>query len=474
MRNYTLILSLIIALSFNHAAMSKPKQATAESDVLRQTSKAFASIARQAIPAVVFIKVEKTITQQGHQGGINPQDLLEQFFGLRSPRQYPEQRFKQSASGTGFFISKDGYILTNNHVVDGADSISVRLHDGQTFKATLIGSDPRSEVALIKIAGEKDFPVLTIGDSDAIDIGEWVIAIGNPFGLSETLTVGIVSAKGRSNIGITDYEDFIQTDAAINPGNSGGPLLNIDGEVIGINTAIFSQMGGSLGIGFAIPINMAMKIKAQLQDSGTVTRGFLGVLHQDLDQNLAKSFNYPKTHGVLISEVVKDSAADKAGIKVEDIIYELNGKPIENTSTFRNQIALTPPGTKIKLTIWRSGKSREITAEVGSQDVAYAAGNAQPAILGQIGIEIDSLSEEWAQRFGYPMDSGVLVTKVNPESPAAQAGIQPGNLIMSVNKREVKNIKDFNHVMAHAANSKMILFLVRSTHSVRFVTISLE
>jgi serine protease Do len=445
-----------------------------ETQALRQTSKAFAAVARQAMPAVVFIRVEKTVTQPaGLPHGLDPNELLEQLFGIRQRQMpAPEQRLRQTGTGTGFIVTKDGYILTNNHIVGDADRITVRTHDGREFQAELVGSDPRSEVALVKIAGD-DFPVLPIGDSDAIEIGEWVIAIGNPFGFSETLTVGVVSAKGRNNIGITDYEDFIQTDAAINPGNSGGPLLNIEGKVIGINTAIFSQMGGSLGIGFSIPINMAMKIKEQLMTSGTITRGFLGVIIQELTPELAEQFKCPQSRGVLISGVSKGSAAEEGGIHIGDIILETNGKSVDGTGAFRNMIAMTAPGTVINLTIWRDEKRSELKVKVGSQEGGEGTPLSPTAISEKIGLAVEDLTPQWAQRFGYT-ENGVLVTRVRPDSPAAQAGIQPGHLITAVNHREVCTAEEFNAALAQSAQSGMLLVLVRDQQSSRFVVIPLK
>ena len=299
----------------------------------------------------MFIQVEKQVPA-GHMYQFNnPFDLFgddfaERFFGVprrprpdrRAPNRNRQPMFKQTGQGSGFIISKDGYILTNTHVVGDVDTITVRLSDGREFKAKRIGADPRTEVALIKIESEGDLPVLEIGDPEKLQIGEWVIAIGNPFGLKETLTVGVVSAKGRSNIGITDYEDFIQTDAAINPGNSGGPLLNIDGKVVGINTAIYSRSGGYMGIGFAVPIDMAMRIKDQLVTSGRVTRGYVGVYLNpgEVTEEMAKSFGRNEAGGVLIAEVEKDGPADKAGIRSGDILTELNGVKIKgNTSSER-------------------------------------------------------------------------------------------------------------------------------------------
>ncbi len=473
LRAASAVLAVACLLADPHPARAAAQDVSPETQALRQTSKAFAAVARQAMPAVVFIRVEKTVTQPGMPQGLDPNELLEQLFGIRQRRApAPEQRFRQAGTGTGFIVTKDGYILTNNHIVGDADRITVRTHDGREFQAELVGSDPRSEVAVVKIPGE-DFPVLAIGDSDAIEIGEWVIAIGNPFGLSETLTVGVVSAKGRNNIGITDYEDFIQTDAAINPGNSGGPLLNIEGKAIGINTAIFSQMGGSLGIGFAIPINMAMKIKEQLMTSGTITRGFLGVSIQDLTAELAESFKCPQSRGVLVADVVKGAAADQGGIRTGDIILELNGKTVDGASAFRNQIALTAPGTAIKLTIWREEKRRELKVKVGSQEGAAETPLSLTAISEKIGLVVENLTPQWSQRFGYT-ENGVLVTRVRPDSPAAQAGVQPGHLITSVNHREVRNVEEFNAALAQSAQSGMLLMLVRDPQSSRFVVIPLK
>jgi len=281
------------------------------------------------------------------------------------------RKFQQRGQGSGFIISKDGYILINNHVVGDADLIKVKLSDGREFKAKVIGTDPQSDVAVIKIDAT-NLPVLRLGDSDKLEVGEWVIAIGNPFGLSQTVTVGVVSAKGRSRIGINDYEDFIQTDAAINPGNSGGPLVNIHGEAVGMNTAIFSRSGGYMGIGFAIPINMAKAIKDQLLKKGKVTRGWLGVVIQDIDEELAKSFGLEKTEGVLIAEVSEGSPAEKAGLKQGDIILRLNGKKVDDLGELRNKIALTAPGTKVKLEVLRENKRRTIQVTIGEQPAGTA------------------------------------------------------------------------------------------------------
>ncbi|HHD64494.1 MAG TPA: Do family serine endopeptidase [Desulfobulbaceae bacterium] len=304
--------------------------------LLDRSAKAFAAVVKKAGPAVVYVEVEKSVHVAGGQG--SPYDFFsdpffERFFGpqFKHPRIPRQREFKQRGAGSGFIIDADGYILTNNHVVSDADKITVRLSDEREFTAKVVGTDPQSDVALIKIDG-KNLPVLPLGNSDKLQVGEWVIAIGNPFELYQTVTVGVVSAKGRNRMGISDYENYIQTDAAINPGNSGGPLLNIHGEAIGINSAIFSRSGGYMGIGFAIPINMAKNIEQQLLQHGKVTRGWLGVMIQNVNKDLAKSFNLTSTHGVLISEVSAHSPAEKAGIKQGDVVLAIDGKKVDNVA----------------------------------------------------------------------------------------------------------------------------------------------
>ena len=310
---------------------------------LRMMGKTFASVAKRVSPAVVFVKVEKVVESQPNVqffapfGGDNPfgDDFLQRFFGTPSPqeqprqfRQIPRQHQRIVGQGSGFIISPDGYIMTNNHVVGDADKVTVKLEDGREFIAKTVGTDPHTDVALIKIDA-KNLPVLALGNSDALEVGEWVLAIGNPFGLSHTLTAGIVSAKGRSSLGLADYENFIQTDAAINPGNSGGPLVDLNDKAVGMNTAIFSQSGGYMGIGFAIPINMAKAIKDQLIKTGSVTRGYLGIVIQDLTPELAKSFGLDDHNGILVAEVTENSPAEKAGLRQGDVIVEFNGKAVE-------------------------------------------------------------------------------------------------------------------------------------------------
>jgi serine protease Do len=455
-----------------------PPSARDEIAALKKASRGFSEVAKSSIPAVVFVTVERSVTMRGPMPFFG---LPFDFFGGepepdqdRPSRQRGGPQFRQEGQGSGFLISKEGYILSNSHVVSGADKITVHLHDGRQLTAKLLGADRRSDVAVLKVEGD-NFPFLKLGDSDAIDIGEWVIAVGTPFGLTETLTVGVVSAKGR-NVGLTDYEDLIQTDAAINPGNSGGPLLNIDGEVIGITSSIFSQSGGYMGIGFAVPINMAKTIQGQLVKTGRVVRGYLGVLIQDLTPDLAKSFELDQDAGLLISEVVPDSPAAKAGLKPGDVIVEQDGKKVQSSSAFRNALALQVPGTKTKFVVRRDGKSETLTAEIGQQkEDEPDRPEAPSSLLGKLGVTVLALSPERRQKLGIPEDvKGVLVTEVEPGSPAASSGLAAGDVIMGVNKRSVETVEDFQKALEHSAKSKRVLLLVKNRLYTRFVVIPLD
>jgi serine protease Do len=451
---------------------------------LRQTSKAFSEVAKEVSPAVVFIQIEKTVQQPNvqffspfGQGGPFDNDLMRRFFGMpgqenpQQSQQAPQQRI--IGQGSGFIISKDGYILTNNHVVGDADKVTVKLLDGREFNAKTVGTDPHSDVAVIKIDAV-DLPVLEMGDSDKIEVGEWVVAIGNPFGLSHTLTVGVVSAKGRSSIGIADYENFIQTDAAINPGNSGGPLVDLDGKVVGMNTAIFSQSGGYMGIGFAIPINMARSIKDQLIQSGSVVRGYLGINLQELTPDLAKSFGMKDNKGILIAQVSEGSPAEKAGIKQGDVIIEFNGKPVGPVGSFRNEVALCSPGSKENITVLRNGERKVLTVTVGKltdKEVAMAGSSHN---LEKLGMTVQNLTPELASQFGLDGKKGVVVTQVAQDSAAALAGINPGAMIREVNRKPVENMKDFKKALAEVPENSPVLLLVQEGEYARYVALTTD
>ncbi len=480
--NYRKVLLLFVVWGFfcsaTYVGLAKDDS---DMEVLVRSSKAFSKVAQSILPAVVFIKVEKAVSMSPY-GTLPPfdsyDDLFDFFFRGTIPQQGRSRQRMIVGQGTGFIITKDGYILTNNHVVGDADQIIVRLHDGREFKAKRIGSDPHSEVALIKIEGD-NFPVAPLGNSDEVEVGEWVLAIGNPFGLSETLTMGIVSAKGRSNIGITDYEDFIQTDAAINPGNSGGPLINVQGKVIGINTAIYSQTGGSLGIGFAIPINMAVAIKDQFIKKGGITRGYLGIMPQDITPELAQTFNLKETKGILIAEVIKDSPADKAGLKVGDIIIEMEGKKVTNARNFRNQIAMTAPGTSVVLKIIRDGKEMRITFVTGTLPGSETSAFGAPpqggsSVAEKLGIKVAEITDDLMQRLGFKPKGGVVITEIEGGSLAEQAGLRVGMVILSINRKEVNSVSDFNRILSEVKTGDIVLFLIQMRQGSQFVAIKME
>jgi serine protease Do len=439
-------------------------------DTLRETGRAFSRIASEATPAVVSIRVEQTVEQQ------MPQDFpFEFFFGpqYRQQQQQEPQQRRQMGQGSGFIISKDGYILTNNHVINDADSIRVTLKDGREFDAELVGTDPDTEIALIRIKDEADLPTVKLGDSDALEVGEWAIAVGNPFGLQETVTAGIISATGRSQVGITDYENFIQTDAAINPGNSGGPLLNIDGEVIGINTAIYSRSGGYMGIGFAIPINMALDIQDALIKDGQVRRSLIGVYLQRITPELAESFDLDNTDGILITQVSEDSAADEAGIEAGDIAVELNGKPVGKLATFRNRISALPPGTEIELTILRNGKREVKTMTTRAKDGGGTGGSVE--LLRKAGFDVEELTEETIQQLRLPINiSGMLVSAVEPGSPAWRGGLRTGMIIRSVNRIPADTAEDFRNALESAESDTLLLLVQIPRYGARYIVIKLN
>ena len=442
--------------------------------LLDRSAKAFSSVVKKAGPAVVHVRVEKSVKGRGQELDLFNDPFFERFFGpqFRHPQPgTPPREFKQQGAGSGFIISADGLILTNNHVVGEADIITVRLADEREFKAKVIGTDPQSDVALIKIEAD-NLPVLPLGDSDKMEVGEWVIAIGSPFELNQTVTVGVVSAKGRDRIGINDYENFIQTDAAINPGNSGGPLLNIYGEAIGMNTAIFSRSGGYMGIGFAIPINMAKSIQEQLQKQGKVTRGWLGVVIQDMDEDLAKSFGLEKSRGALVSDVADKSPAAEAGLRQGDVIVEMDGMEVTDVSTLRNKVAMIAPGTKIDLLVIRDGAKKTVEINIGEQPAELAKnGSNGDESLQNMGLTLQNLTQELAEQLGYSPEQGVLIAEVETGSPAEQAGLKPGQLIEEVNKKRVRNLKDLRKALEGVKADAKVLLYVRAGEYSQYVVL---
>ena len=479
MRRVSICLAVVLLLLCGSAPTTGADSDKLE--LLRQTSEAFSSVASKAVPAVVFVKVERRIetgsmTGPGTPFGFNDpfgffgDEFYDRFFRGRRPSEPRE--YRQTGQGSGFIIGDDGYILTNNHVVGEADVITVKLHDGREFKAELIGTDEKSDVAVIKIDG-RNLPTLPLGDSDQLKIGEWVIAIGNPFGLAETLTSGIVSAKGRNTVGINDYEDFIQTDAAINPGNSGGPLINIEGQAIGINTAIFSNSGGSMGIGFAIPINMAKTIKDQLVKTGKVTRGQLGVMIGELTPELADYFEIDSTKGAMINEVLEGSPAEKAGLQVGDVVLEIDGRQVEGIGDLRNTIAMAAPGSTVKLLVHRDGKERNVTVRIAELSETQALADTSN-LSRKLGLMVETLTEDARRYYGVRSNEGVIVSNVNPNSDAYKEGIRPGMIILGVNRRKVDSVEQFNEALRESVKSKKVLLLVRAQKYTQFVVLPLE
>ncbi len=466
---------LLFAVGSGPAAVA-PDPAVA---ALRATGKAFASVAKQVSPSVVGITVEKKITSNATGGRVLPfggpsdqfgDDLLRRFFGEPTP----DRDFHTMGQGSGFIVTSDGYILTNSHVVTEATRVTVRLHDGSEYNATVVGTDPRSDVAVIKIDA-RDLPAVTMADSDTVEVGEWVVAVGNPFGLSHSVTAGIVSARGRSSVGIADYEDFIQTDAAINPGNSGGPLVNLEGKVVGVNTAILSRTGGAMGVGFAIPANMAKQIYDQLRQDGTVTRGFLGVVIQNLTKDLAEIFGLGDTTGLLIAQVSVGSPAARGGFKQGDVIVELNAKPVEQIGRFRNRIALMKPGTEATFGVVRAGKPITITVAVGAlESDGPTAVAARPETTERLGVTVKTLTPDLAEQLGAAGDRGVLITQVQTGSIAAAAGLRPGTIVKEVNKTPVTNVEEFKKALENRANRDVILLLLKDKEYERFLTLRPE
>jgi serine protease Do len=410
----------------------------------------FQAVAKALRPSVVSINSVSKIRPRPPRGqpfGQLPEEFrwffgpdFERFFELPFP-----EEFAQRGLGSGVIISEDGYILTNNHVVAQADQIEVTLSDGRRFPAKIIGTDERTDLAVLKIDAKGLVPAV-LGDSDAVEVGEWVVAIGSPFGLDQTVTAGIISAKGRADVGIADYEDFLQTDAAINPGNSGGPLVNMRGEVIGINTAIASRSGGFMGVGFAIPSNMAKAVKDAIITHGRVERGYLGITLQPLTEELAQSFGYPGTKGALVADVLADQPAAKAGIRPGDIIVEYNGAPVESVNQLRNAVATTKPGSKVDITVFREGRRVEIKGvEIGQfPEGMPSRGPVRQEVVPNLGLSVQTLTPELARQLEVPeSERGVVVTAVEPGSLAAMAGIRPGDIIQVVGDRPVTNVGEF-------------------------------
>ena len=426
----------------------------------------FSAVIKPALPAVVNIRTSKIVKPQANQMSPMFSDpMFRQFFGDQFGQGGKPHAEREQALGSGVIITPDGTILTNNHVIDGATDIKVQLSDKREFLAKLVGADPKSDVAVLKIEG-KDLPTLPLGDSLQLNVGDLIFAIGDPFGVGETATMGIVSATGRSRLGIEDYENFIQTDAAINPGNSGGAMIDIHGNLVGINTAILSHggSGGNEGVGFAIPMSMAKPVMDQILAHGKVIRGYLGVHIQDFSPELAKSFNFNQSGGVLIGDVSANTPAANAGLKKGDVIVKLNGQAESDSNDLRNTISQMSPGTQVKLDIWRDGKVQPFTVTLGELPKdKETAESSDDSSSGEIqGIDVQDLTPEISQQLNLPSGThGVVVTSVDPASAAAAAGINRGDLIQEINHKPVTSASQYKQLMSGASGQPILLLINR-------------
>ena len=433
----------------------------------------FAPLAKKVGPAVVNIATVRQVKNQtmpfGGRYGKEDQDRFEDFFRKFFGDQIPKE-YKQRAMGSGFLIDAEGDIITNNHVVAEADKIEVTLSNGKNYEAEVVGRDPKTDIALIRIKDSNSFPHLSFGDSDKIEVGDWVMAVGNPFGLENTVTAGIISAKQR-NIGAGPYDDFLQTDASINPGNSGGPLVNMDGEVVGINTAIVAT---GQGIGFAIPSNLAKNIIDQLRTKGKVVRGWLGVMIQRITPELMKSFSLKDDKGALVADVPEGSPAAKAGIKRGDVITEFDGKPVTDWSELPPMVAATSVGKTVPVKVIRDGKTKVFEVKIGELQESEAEKKAaKKPEEDRLGMTVQELTPELANQFGVEEDKGVVVTDVNAGGPASEAGLRPGDIIKEIQREPVKDMATYRKLTSHLEPKGNVLVLIKRGGSTFFITIEL-
>jgi serine protease Do len=452
----TVILVMAMLLGFGMNGIS----ATPDTAV-KMVPESFSSLAKTVSPGVVHVQVEKTVQgspQMFH--GFGGQPFGEQSPWGSGPHSNGENgsEYRQPGLGSGFIIDKDGTIVTNNHVVENADKISVTLQDGREFDADIVGLDPYTDLALIKVNAGEDLPTVKLGSSDDVNVGEWVVAIGNPFGLDHTVTAGIVSAKGRV-IGSGPYDDFIQTDTSINPGNSGGPLINMRGEVIGINTMIIA---GGQGIGFAIPIDLAKGIIAQLQKDGEVTRGWLGVTVQNVSGDVAAYYGIKDGSGLLVADTVPGDPADRAGIKPKDIILNVNGKPISKSRDLTMLVAGLGVGQTAKVTVLRDGKQKTLDVQIAKRPVTLAEAAApRKSKEAEFGFQVADITPEMAQRYNLSAEGAVMVVGVQSGSKADKAGIQKGDVVIEVNRKPVESVSSLKKLIAQYKDSDRLALLVK-------------
>jgi serine protease Do len=461
----------------------------------------FADLVQRVSPAVVTVAVEHTGPAQvadmpdmpspfgdffrqfgdGQMFGQNPGSSGQRRFGQRQERPNERRAPRSEARGAGFIIASDGYIVTNNHVVDGGSKITVKLPDGREFQARLIGTDKDTDVAVLKIDGERNLPTVAFGDDRRLRVGDWVVAVGNPFGLGGTVTAGIVSSIGR-DIGNGPYTDYLQIDAPINQGNSGGPTFDLTGRVVGMNTAIYSPSGGSVGIGFAIPASTIQSVVSQLKDHGSVTRGWLGVQIQSLTPEMASSLGVSNAKGAIVAGVVPDSPAAKAGMKQGDVVLSLNGTNVDDSRDLTRRVSLLHAGDKAEFTVFRDGRKQEITALIGKRDREQQASadprprsQASPSAETALGLELSQATPEMRQQYGLKNGAGVVVTDVDPESDAAYKGLQAGDVIVKVGNQDVHAPSDVSRYVAEAkrAGRGSVLMLVAGVQGDHFVTVKI-
>ncbi len=466
------VLAALVLLAAPAGAQTPAPEALDPKAILLSLERAFVSVAERVMPAVVHI--DATPKEATRERSRDPRERMSpperreferrfrEFFGddpERFFRQRPRDPRESRSQGSGVIVDKSGIILTNNHLIEQASEIEVRLSDRRKFKAKVVGRDAKTDLAVLKIEATADFPVADLGDSDQLRIGQWAIAVGNPFGLDRTVTVGIISATGRQGMGVATYEGFIQTDAAINPGNSGGPLVNLDGKVVGINTAIVSI---GQGLGFAIPVNMARRVLPQLLATGRVTRGWLGVRIQPLTEELAPAFGATEGEGVLVADVMSGSPAESGGLQSGDVIVEFEGRKTSEVPDLQRVVADTEPGKTARLTVLRDGKRQTLAVKIGEmpadEPVVASRGTER------WGLTVQPITPELARQFKLSAPSGVLVSEIEEDSPASRAGLRPGDAILEVNRRRVRDVRSFEEALA-ASEQDAVLFVQREGRS---------
>jgi serine protease Do len=468
-----IIMGLVISSGLNlhtKAYTQEPGISKEAVDILSKTGQAMAEVAAAVKPAVVNISSTRTVKMRGAANPFFNDPFFKQFFGdefrsFEHPREH-----KQASLGSGVIVDGEGYIITNNHVVKDADEIKIKLSDKREFRGKVVGTDPKTDLAIIKIDAHH-LPVLKWGNSDTLKVGETVIAVGSPYGLSQTITSGIVSATGRANVGIADYEDFIQTDAAINPGNSGGALVNVRGELIGINTAIFSTSGGYQGVGFAIPSSMAKVVMENLVKNGKVVRGWLGISIQPVTPELAKQFSLKDEKGVLVGDVVEESPAEKAGFQRGDVIVEFDGREVSEASSFRNTVAATPVGREVAVKLLRDGKSKTVKVTIAELSPGM---QGQPGSFDNMlkGLQVRDITAEMKRTLDIPRKvTGVIITDIDESSPASGMLAQ-NDVILEVNKKRINNLKDYEAVVSKIPSGHGVLLLIYRNGSTIYLTLN--